>query len=215
MTEATPSPENTPGSAPRSTPGNPVGGASAAPQDVSKRLLRTSSMQAQRNWLSRNKRWFIPLVVGGPLLLIIISFGVTAVITLERIKASDPYRAALATVQAHPDAQQRLGGPIQGDWFAQSQYTRVDGVIQSPASVSLRVKGSRTSGNIRAHLERIDDPSAAGSLQVSAEGFVPPVVNGWRVVRMDLGVGERESGEIVVLIGDPEAPPPGAEPDAD
>lgn len=184
-------------------------------------------MAAQRNWLSRNKKWFIPLVLGGPLLMIVFSFGVTAVVTIERNRQSAPYQEALAIARAHPDIQARLGQPIGEGFLINSRYQRLDGVIQSPADVSFRIEGPRGEAGVRARLERVDPnaptpavtPESAPDLAPDAPTTVEPgkatppappaesALGAWRVVYLDVGVGDRQTGDVVVLIGDGDAPP--------
>jgi hypothetical protein len=98
------------------------------------------------NWWGRNWKWLVPSgcltavagMVGFIALIVTFLFGL--------IKASTPYKEALARAQADPVVISRLGTPISGGFVVSGSINRSGG--SGEASLAIPLQGSRGSGTL-------------------------------------------------------------------
>ncbi|WP_094591995.1 cytochrome c oxidase assembly factor Coa1 family protein [Vulcanococcus limneticus] len=98
------------------------------------------------NWWGRNWKWVVPTgclsavagVVGFIALIISFVFGL--------VKASTPYKQALARAQADPLVISRLGTPIRGGFIVSGNIHRSGSTGR--ASLAIPLEGSRGNGTL-------------------------------------------------------------------
>ena len=67
----------------------------------------------QKNWFSRNWKWFVPLLV----LVCVAAVGGFIAAVFGLIKSSEPYQHAVELVTHDPQVAAMLGAPIQTGWL--------------------------------------------------------------------------------------------------
>ena len=132
-------------------------------------------------WLPRRKKFLIPIV----LLLSATVFGLGAglVVAFTSNKQTEPYRLTMRTLQDSPEVRQHIGIPFEAGWAVLGDVKADDGY----ADLMFKIKGPVAEGAVRSHLEYTD--------------------GAWVIGHLDLGVGGRDSGQVITLIGDPDQPP--------
>jgi hypothetical protein len=98
------------------------------------------------NWLDRNWKWFVPLLLAMSLLLFLLFIGTIAYIGLLLVKSSDIYQIALSQTQASEQAQQTLGKPIKAGWYVIGNINITND--QGEAQLKIPVSGSHNKGTI-------------------------------------------------------------------
>src|SRR5215207_3583660 len=75
------------------------------------------SSPRQRGWFARNWKWFLPLIVIGPIVLC--CGGVSAIFggVFGMMKSSEPYKHAVRQAQADPRVTAVLGTPVEPRFF--------------------------------------------------------------------------------------------------
>lgn len=72
----------------------------------------------QPSWFSRNWKWFLPMVILGPILLIVVFIGGLFTVGMSVIKSSEPYQYAVTTAVNDARVADQLGAPITPGWYA-------------------------------------------------------------------------------------------------
>jgi len=145
-----------------------------------------------RPWYVRHRLRSLMLTFGAFLLLGAISAGTAFVLTVNRTKQAEPYRAALERVQQAVELQREIGAPIEAGWLATGS-TQVAGPADAPferGEYAFRVRGPEGKAGVRAVLERpvidgADGPEGAGA---------------WTIVFLDVGTHDRAGGTVVTLV---------------
>jgi hypothetical protein len=112
-------------------------------------------MEVQRSWWSRNWVWFVPTVIGVPILLCAGVCGGLLYFGLGAFKQTQPYMAGFQAVQSHPGALAVLGSPVesgtlvQGNISIQNDTGAVDFMIPvsgPKGSGAIKIKGTMSGG---------------------------------------------------------------------
>ena len=119
-------------------------------------------------------------------------FGLTVgttvyVITVNKLKKTEPYRIALEQVVESQQVQRLLGRPVEAAWLAAGQVNDAKGYTE----LTLRVKGPTGEGTVRAIAERT--PETADEP--------------WELVFLDVACYSDFGVEVIELIA--EKPPQG------
>lgn len=72
----------------------------------------------QRNWWQRNLKWLIAAGITLCLLTLALFVGGVMLLASTAMRSNDVHRTAMARVAAHPEAQARLGTPVEPGFFA-------------------------------------------------------------------------------------------------
>lgn len=121
-----------------------------------------------RGWFARNWFWFIPLLVLVP--IIICAGCCTGMFTFRvgMLKASEPYREALAAVQEDPQVQEALGMPIEDDtWFPVGEINITDD--HGDARFGFTVRGPKGRAHVRTESRMTDGAWQMTELVVTVE----------------------------------------------
>ncbi|HET9285804.1 MAG TPA: cytochrome c oxidase assembly factor Coa1 family protein [Candidatus Angelobacter sp.] len=76
----------------------------------------------QPSWFSRNWKWFLPTVIVGPILLIVVFVGGLFTVGMSVIKSSEPYQYAVSTAVNDARVTEQLGAPITPGWYAGGRF---------------------------------------------------------------------------------------------
>lgn len=72
-----------------------------------------------KNWFSRNWKWFVPAGCIGIIILFILIGLLFIIMIFSFLKSSEAYQDALSIAQNHPEVQEALGYPIKDSFFVQ------------------------------------------------------------------------------------------------
>ncbi len=75
------------------------------------------NQQQDKNWWSRNWKWFVPVGCLGSLILFAGFIALMICLVFGIMKSSDAYKDALAKAKAHPSVQKTIGTPIEEGMF--------------------------------------------------------------------------------------------------
>ena len=122
----------------------------------------------QRNWFSRNWKWFIP--AGCLTLLIMFGAFIAGILGIVEatLKSSDAYKLALAKAQSDPRVAENLGQPVQPGWFMSGNINVSGG--SGDADISIPVSGPKGKGTIYVVAKKIAGEWQFETLQVAVEG---------------------------------------------
>ncbi|HWX56844.1 MAG TPA: cytochrome c oxidase assembly factor Coa1 family protein [Verrucomicrobiae bacterium] len=105
-----------------------------------------SHIPPKKGWFSRNWKWFVPLVVLTPILLIGLFAGVVLTFVFGLLKSSEPYKHGVEVVMRDPRAQQALGPPVKiGRLVSGNVNTTLD---SGEADLGIPVYGSAHEGKV-------------------------------------------------------------------
>lgn len=121
------------------------------------------------------------LAVGLIILLCVIAIGfaVGLWLTMSGLKNSEPYRITVERVQSDRQVVDLLGTPLEPGWMVLGEVNEASG----QSNLAFSIEGPNGKAGVRASLEIVD-----------AE---------WTITRLDLGIGNRETGRAIVLVAPP------------
>jgi hypothetical protein len=106
-----------------------------------------------RDWIQRNFRWFVPVLVIA-VCLILLTFVVGSVWLFEKIiKSTDVYKMTMAQVEASPAVISALGTPIQAGFFFGGNdihESYQDGQSSGTADLVIPIHGPKGRGRVDA-----------------------------------------------------------------
>jgi hypothetical protein len=94
----------------------------------------------RRGWFGRNWLWFVPTLLGIPILLCGGCIGGSVLMLINAIKGSEVYKVALERVQQSPEVQAKLGQPIEDATVLPSGNINLDN-DEGKAHLMFSVKG--------------------------------------------------------------------------
>ncbi len=107
-----------------------------------------------RNWLQRNLRWALPLLV----VLIVAGWALSSWMGLRqmatRLEGSEPYREAMARAGHDPEVEAALGHPLRAKPFPFGSISQFG--EGGNASLVIRIQGPRGSGKLDVRGQRSD-----------------------------------------------------------
>ena len=141
----------------------------------------------RKGWFARSWWWFLPLVIGGPLLLCCGICGGVAVFVFGAMKQSQPYAEAVAMAQNDTQLQATLGTPIEPDWWVVGSinYSGIGANQSGKAELIIPIYGPKGSGilNVRADMQNgqwamlhneFQNHSGAAAVDLLANANAPP-----------------------------------------
>lgn len=156
---------------------------------------RYPQAEAQVAWWRHNKRWFVPVLIGAPLLAVAIGFAATSLVVMGELKRTEPFQMALEAVRASDEVTRWTGTPleprliVQGSVESPPPPEAVAGEADPPAGVAnlmFAVEGPDGGAGVRAYATRRDAS--------------------WTLHYLDAGVKADEREKVVVVIDDGERP---------
>src|SRR5690349_17082354 len=104
----------------------------------------------RRGWFGRNWLWFVPTLIGIPILLCGGCFGGLFYVGLRAIKDMPTYKGAVARVQESPEVQAKLGQPIEdATVLPSSEFNFRNG--QQSVTQRFSVKGPTGTADVESH----------------------------------------------------------------
>lgn len=104
--------------------------------------------QPRRNWLERNLKWFIPVLV----LVVLAGIGAFVFTLLSLMKSSDAYTGALALVKSSPAVTTAIGTPVKDGLFFTGNIE--EGGSSGSADFSVPISGPKGSANVYVNARR-------------------------------------------------------------
>lgn len=129
----------------------------------------------------KNKKFLIPIIILLSVTLVGLVVGVLVAFTA--LQHTEPYKATMQVLSTSPEAALVLGEPIEPGLITMGKVDEQAGV----ADLMFKVTGPNDRAAVRSRCELIDGV--------------------WQVTYLDLGLGSREDGEVITLIGDAEQLP--------
>jgi hypothetical protein len=108
--------------------------------------------QPQRNWWSRNWKWFVPAGCLSIILLFVAFIVAIMSFAFGIMKSTDVYKDALAKAKTNPAVIEALGLPIK-DGFFFSGHTEENGA-SGTADLSIPISGPKGKGTIYVKAEK-------------------------------------------------------------
>ena len=108
----------------------------------------------KRGWFSRNALWFIPTILFMPPLLCVGCCGGLGLLGMNALKSTEPYKMAMARIQADPQVIEALGEPIEADtWNFQGGVNQT--TERATADYTFGIHGPQGTANV--HFEAVDE----------------------------------------------------------
>lgn len=129
----------------------------------------------------KNKKFLIPIII----LLVLTLVGLIAglFIAFTALQRTEAFAATMTELEATAEVEMLLGSPLEPGMYTMGKIDERSGV----ADLMFKVTGPNDSAAVRSRCELIEGE--------------------WVVVYLDLGLGSRDDGEVITLIGDPEMLP--------
>lgn len=70
-----------------------------------------------KSWYSRNKKWFLPAIIVGPILMFGSFVFLLIIFVMGIFKDSDSYKMSMHSVRENKDCVRLLGEPIKEDYW--------------------------------------------------------------------------------------------------
>jgi hypothetical protein len=105
-----------------------------------------SSPPPNPSWFSRNWKWFVPVIVITPILLLTLFVGGIFVFVFGILKSSEPYKHTVEVVTHDPQALQALGAPVEIGRLASSNVNTTED--SGEADLSIPVHGTAHEGKV-------------------------------------------------------------------
>ena|ERR1700726_4447447 len=102
--------------------------------------------QPQRNWWTRNWKWFVPTGCLTIIILFVAFIASICLIVFGAMKSTDVYKDAVARAKANPAVIEALGSPIKEGMFV-SGNTNVNGA-SGESNLSIPISGPKGKGTI-------------------------------------------------------------------
>ena len=129
----------------------------------------------------KSKKFLIPIIVLLSVTLAGLILGLF--IAFTALQRTEPYKLTLQTLRDSPEAALLLGEPLDPGLVTMGKVDEQAGV----ADLMFKVSGPNDRAAVRSRCELID--------------------GAWVVTHLDLGLGGRDDGEVITLIGDAEQLP--------
>ncbi len=129
---------------------------------------------AQQAWWDQNKRWFIPVLVGVPLLATVLGLVIGVLYAGRALWEAEVTAMSLERVRASAEVVDLVGEPIETGWLIQGSVDEAAGV----AELRYVIEGPKGDAGVRVKGALVDGT--------------------WVVTGLDVGAGER----VVVLEGE-------------
>jgi hypothetical protein len=128
----------------------------------------------QKNWFSRNWKWFLPTVILGPLLLLALFIGVIFSAVFGMMKSSEPYQHAVATASQDTRVSTQLGAPVTPGWYAMGSINLSND--SGNAVLIIPLNGALRHGTVYVAAKKSEGIWSYQRLEVEIEG-VPDHIN--------------------------------------
>lgn len=134
----------------------------------------------------KRKRFLLPVLI--LLVIAFVGLPIGAWVGIAKIKNSASFAATHAELKAHPAVKHHVGLPFESGWWVIGKHDDHQGTYD----LTFGITGPHGQATVKSRCtqDRADGP--------------------WRVTYLQLGVGGRD-GQVLTLIGDPDAPPGGLE----
>ncbi|XAL98071.1 cytochrome c oxidase assembly factor Coa1 family protein [Phycisphaeraceae bacterium D3-23] len=132
-------------------------------------------------FLPRKKKFLLPIVL--LLSVVIFGLGIGLVYAFTSVKQTEPFELTMRTLADRPEVRQRVGVPFEPKFIVLGKVDEGDGV----ADLMFRIEGPVGEAAVRSRLERVD--------------------GAWVIIHLDMGIGGRQNGEVITMIGDPDELP--------
>lgn len=136
---------------------------------------------AKLPWFPKRKRFLIPIVLLLSAIVFGLAIGLVAAITSN--KHTEPYKLTMRTLQDSPEVRQHVGTPFEAGWAVLGDVKTDKGT----ADLMFKINGPAGEAAVRSHAELVDGV--------------------WVILYLDIGVGDRKTGQVITLIGDPDELP--------
>jgi cytochrome oxidase complex assembly protein 1 len=128
----------------------------------------------QKSWFARNRKWFLPTIILGPLLLLALFVSVIFGALFGLMKSSEPYKNAVATASHDARVSEQLGKPITPGWYATGNISVEND--SGDAQITIPLNGTRRHGTVYVEAKKSAGIWRYQRLEVEMEG-VPDRVN--------------------------------------
>lgn len=121
-----------------------------------------------KSWFSRNWKWFVPTLVLGLVLLLVLVVGSVISFVFGLLKSGEPYQHAVAVASSNPDVVRELGAPITPAWYLSGSES--ESGSSGDADLAIPLKGSLHRGTVYVHAKKADGVWSYDKLEMLVEG---------------------------------------------
>jgi len=110
-----------------------------------------TQLEQQRTWFKANWKWFVPILLGVPLVVAVSGFVITVLVVMGQLKSTEVYQLSLVAVREHEEVRQLIGTPMDPSWIVQGQIKTETHNSQTTgyAEVMYSVKGPNGGAGVR------------------------------------------------------------------
>ena len=127
----------------------------------------------QKSWFSRNRKWFLPTIILGPLLLLVLFVVAIFSAVFGMMKSSEPYKHAVATASHDARVSEQLGPPITPGWYASGSINLNND--SGDAEMTIPLNGTRRHGTVYVEARKSDGVWSYQRLEVEMEDVLDRV----------------------------------------
>jgi hypothetical protein len=106
----------------------------------------------QKSWFQRNKLWFLPTVIGGPLLIIGTFVFMLLTLIMTVVKSSGAYELTVETIHNDPRCQALLGDNMEEAWFVMGNVETHN--YSGTADLTINMEGDKGEGRVYSYSEK-------------------------------------------------------------
>ncbi|MEQ9454400.1 MAG: cytochrome c oxidase assembly factor Coa1 family protein [Phycisphaeraceae bacterium] len=128
---------------------------------------------AQQVWWERNKRWFLSVLIGVPVLVTVVGFSVGLMYAGRVLWGSEVAVASLEMVKGSAEVVDLLGEPVEAGWFIQGTVDEAVGL----AEMRYVVRGPKADGGVRVKGEVVDGVWVVTGLDVGVDANIIVIIN--------------------------------------
>lgn len=123
---------------------------------------------APPGWWQRNWKWCVPMLATLALALLAAFVAAVLALVFGAMRASEPYRHALALAQDDPAVVAALGEPIRAGWFVQGHFSSSG--PRGSAELAIPLEGAKADGTLYVVAEKSAGAWRYGTVAVNVDG---------------------------------------------
>jgi Cytochrome oxidase complex assembly protein 1 len=122
----------------------------------------------QASWISRNWKWFVPVICIGAVVIAVGFFGLIYTAVSGMMKSSDAYKLAVQSAKTNPRVTREIGSPMKEGFFMTGNINLSND--SGLANLAIPISGPKGKGTIYAVASKTKGTWTFSSLVVQVDG---------------------------------------------